>query len=180
MNTGASEILRASLLAILEEGCREAHESGCKGLPLDLDGYEAKVNGAFFSATEVDDLAYELSLRVANLLKANGVRLYGDLVACTAEMLLGFPSFGGKALAEVREMLAQYGRALEGEVAAEWCYSYPEITPPDLRSFGAVVPDGRGGFVPLADFAEKIRRLRSTSEQLGWLVVGRHFYQLTE
>ncbi len=58
----------------------------------------------------VDDL--ELTVRSANCLKSESVYYIGDLIQKTETELLKTPNLGKKSLAEIKDVLAQYGLSL--------------------------------------------------------------------
>jgi DNA-directed RNA polymerase alpha subunit len=59
----------------------------------------------------------ELSVRSANCLRNDNIIYVGDLVQKTAAEMLRTPNFGRKALAEIKEVLAQIGLRLGVEIS---------------------------------------------------------------
>jgi len=55
----------------------------------------------------------ELSVRSSNALKNEGIRTLGELIEKSGPELFRMPNFGRVSLAEIRQILAQYGLKLK-------------------------------------------------------------------
>jgi DNA-directed RNA polymerase subunit alpha len=57
--------------------------------------------------------SWDISVRCYNMLKNDGIRTIGELSEKTAEELLRAPNFGKVSLADIRQLLAEYGLTLK-------------------------------------------------------------------
>ena len=70
-----------------------------------------KLDGRDVSLMPVDEL--EVSVRVANCLKNEGIRTVGQLATKSEAELLRTPNFGRRSLKHLKEVLDEYGVELE-------------------------------------------------------------------